>query len=34
MVPEAFVYRPDLPKTSTGKVDRMAVGREFAASPA
>lgn len=25
MVPEAFVFRPELPKTSTGKIDRQAL---------
>jgi acyl-coenzyme A synthetase/AMP-(fatty) acid ligase len=25
MVPETFVFRPELPKTSTGKIDRQAL---------
>ena len=32
MVPEEVVMRSELPKTSTGKVDRVAVGKELAAS--
>jgi amino acid adenylation domain-containing protein len=31
MVPEAFVLRADLPHTSTGKTDRMALARDFIA---
>lgn len=27
MIPEAFDFRPSLPKTSTGKIDRQALGR-------
>ncbi|MGQ0715418.1 MAG: amino acid adenylation domain-containing protein [Gemmatimonadaceae bacterium] len=29
MVPEAFVFRAELPHTSTGKTDRMALARSF-----
>jgi amino acid adenylation domain-containing protein len=31
MVPESFTFRPDLPKTSTGKTDRLALLRSLAA---
>jgi acyl-CoA synthetase (AMP-forming)/AMP-acid ligase II len=29
MVPETFVFRANLPKTSTGKIDRVALSKEF-----
>ena len=29
MVPETFLLRDDLPKTSTGKIDRVALRQEI-----
>ncbi len=34
MIPEAIEFRPQLPKTSTGKVDRVQLAQEAAASTA
>jgi acyl-coenzyme A synthetase/AMP-(fatty) acid ligase len=32
MIPEAIEFRPQLPKTSTGKVDRVQLAQESAAA--